>query len=143
MKILPLKATAFLLSLGLSATLAAEGNTDVCISVMPQGAALSSDGSIGLTFGASQDENGEASPHFQDYIEYPADGACFGDFAVKSILSACETFEAKYSSSEISSPQESAPAALNCQAQSSRIAELEAQNNRLKRRLKRLRAQNN
>ena len=139
MKISLLPAFIFCLGIIVSGSCFAEGTSDVCITAVPQSAALSTDGTIGLSFGSSVNEAGELAPYFQNFIEYPEDGVCFGDFAVKSLLSACEAFSAKHNASAISSPQESAPAAASCSAHSSRIAELEAQNNRLKRRIKRLR----
>lgn len=116
---------------------AAFGQEDIiCPAIVPQSAALSSEGTLGISFSSTTAGD---SVDFSQYTPINQNDACFGTYAFDSIANSCLKFlNGIEDPTVVIENPESISSGKSCSAQDAEIQKLAKENRRLKNRIKRL-----
>lgn len=129
-----IKVSLSIIALSFSSSALAQGN-DICPTVMPQAAALTSDGSFGIRFGSSFDGSGQPRPLFENFHDVSGSD-CFASDAVRMMRVACENFLAPVHTL----PVLDNPSSPSCEVEQGAITKLAKEVNKLRRKLRRSRS---
>lgn len=102
-----------------------------CAAIVPQYAALSTDGSLGISFTG---ENAD----FSQFTPISQEDPCFGNFAYNEIATSCRRFLDGVGDPIIVIGEPEAITGESCSVQDAEIRKLTKENRRLKNKLKRL-----